>query len=165
MLQPLLVPDPTRDVRTYVLFWSAVAALSLAAAAGTVAVRDRLAGPSPTRALTWVAVRQFVPCLAGGAIVAVAVVRIGPDAAWLLPGVWQLFFAQGIFASGRLLPRPIYLAGGFYFAAGSLNLFAWRDGTALAPWAMAVPFAAGQFLVASILYWTLERNHAAEPEA
>jgi len=163
-VQPLVVPDPVQDVRTYVLFWSAVAVLSLAVAAGTVVLRDCLAGPSPTRALTWIAVRQFVPCLVSGAVVAGAVVRLGPDSAWLLPGLWQLFFAQGIFASGRILPRSVYLAGAFYFFAGSLNFVIWRGGDALSPWAMAVPFGAGQLLVASILYWTLERRRAPETE-
>src|SRR6478736_3911045 len=69
-LQPLVVSDPVLEVRTYVLFWSAVAALSVAVAAGTVVVRDCLAGPSHTRALTFIAVRQFVPSLASGAVVA-----------------------------------------------------------------------------------------------
>jgi hypothetical protein len=109
-------------------------------------------------------VRQFVPSLASGAVVAAAVMRLAPESAWLLPGLWQLFFAQGVFASCRILPRTVYLAAGYYFLVGSLNFFIWRDGDALSPWAMALPFGVGQLLVAAILYWTLERRDAAEAE-
>ena len=164
ILQPVVVPDPVQAVRAYVLFWSAIAASSVVVAAATIVVRDCLAGPSHTRALTWIAVRQFVPCLLSGAVVAGAILRLAPDSAWLLPGLWQLFFAQGIFASCRILPRTVYLSGGFYFFVGALNFFIWRDSNNLSPWAMAFPFGAGQLLVASILYWTLERRHAVETE-
>jgi len=161
-VQSWLVPEPVKDVRGYVLLWSAMASLSVAAAAATILLRDVLAGPSHTRALTWIAVRQFVPCLLSGAVVTVVVVRLAPESAWLLPGLWQLFFAQGIFASCRILPRAVYLAGGFYFVAGSMSFFIWSDGSVLSPWAMALPFGIGQLLIASILYWTLERHHACE---
>jgi len=163
-LQPLIVPEPVRDVRSYVLFWTGIAVLSMAVAGATIVLRDCLAGPSHTRALTWIALRQFVPCLLSGAVVTGVIVRLAPESAWLLPGLWQLFFAQGIFASCRILPRTIYLAGGFYFFAGSLNFFIWHEGDRLSPGAMALPFGIGQLLVASILYWTLERRHAVETE-
>ena len=127
-------------------------------------MRDCLAGPSHTRALTWIALRQFVPCLLSGAVVTAAIVRLAPDSAWLLPGLWQLFFAQGIFASCRILPRAIYLVTGFYLLAGSLNFFIWREDQALSPLAMALPFGLGQLLTAVILYWTLERCDAVETE-
>jgi hypothetical protein len=164
-VQPLLVPSPASDVRAYVLLWSAVAMLSMLAAGLTIGLRDCLAGPSHTRALTWIALRQFVPCLFGGSVLAVVVVRFAPESAWLLPGLWQLFFAQGIFASCRVLPRSVYLVAGYYLLAGSLNFFIFRDGDALSPWAMALPFGLGQFLTAMILYWTLERHDAIETES
>jgi hypothetical protein len=163
-LQPWFAPDPVRNVRAFVMLWSAVAVLSVAGAALTMGLRDCFAGPSHTRALTWIALRQFVPCLFSGAVVTGAVVRYSPESAWLLPGLWQLFFAQGVFASCRILPRTVYLVAGFYLAAGTANLLFFRDGDALAPWTMAVPFGVGQLLAASILYWTLERRDAVETE-
>ncbi len=164
-VQPLVVPAPLQDPRTFVLLWGSIALLSIAIAAATMLTRDCLAGPSQTRALTWIAVRHFLPCLLSGAAVTLAIIRLAPDAAWLLPGLWQLFFAQGIFASSRLLPRAVYFAGGFYFIAGSCNFFIWQGGNAMSPWAMAIPFGLGQFAVAAILYWTLERRHAVETAA
>ena len=164
VLQPAFVHDPVRDVRGFVLLWAAVAVLSVLAAGMTMWMRDCFAGPSHTRAITWIAIRQFIPSLVCGAIVAGVVVRFAPEAAWLLPGLWQMFFALGIFSSGRILPRPVYVVGTFYLIAGAAGFFVFRDGDALSPWAMALPFGVGQMLTASILYWTLERRDAIETE-
>ena len=73
-------------------------------------------------------------------------------------------FAQGVFASCRILPRTVYLVAGFYLAAGSANFLLFREENALGPWTMALPFGLGQFLAASILYWTLERHDVVETE-
>ena len=164
-LQPLLVPDPGRDVRGFVLLWSMVATLSMIGAGLTMGLRDCFAGPSHTRAITWIALRQFVPCLFSGAVVTGVIVRYSPQSAWLLPGLWQLFFAQGVFASCRVLPRSAYLVAGFYLAAGSMNFLLFRDEYALGPWTMALPFGMGQLLAASILYCALERHDVDQTKA
>lgn len=157
LLQSIIVPEPTREVPLYVSIWLGAAFLSMAAAGVTMWMRDHFVGPSHTRAITWLAIRQFVPCLIAGAAVTGAIVRFAPEAAWLLPGLWQLFFSQGVFASCRLLPRPAFAIGVFYLAAGILTLFVFRAESALSPLAMALPFGVGQLLTAAILYWTLER--------
>jgi hypothetical protein len=109
--------------------------------------------------VTWLAVGQFVPCLVGAAAVTAVFVRVGPDSAWVLPGLWQVFFSQGVFASCRLLPRPAFAAGVFYLFAGITTLTLARGPDALSPWAMAIPFGVGQLLSAAVLYWTLERTN------
>src|SRR5829696_5578547 len=108
-LQPAVVPRPDRDLAGYVGLWSAVAVFSIAAAGLAMFLRDRVAGTSLTRPVTWLAVGQFVPCLVAAAAVTVVVVRVAPETAWVLPGLWQVFFSQGVFASCRLLPRPAFL--------------------------------------------------------
>lgn len=162
-LQPVLVPRPDQDVPGYVGLWSAVALLSIGAAALAMFLRDRVAGTSVTRPVTWLAIGQFVPCLVGAAAVTAVVVRLAAEAAWLLPGLWQVFFSQGVFASCRLLPRPAFAVGVFYLSAGVVTLVAARGDHALAPWAMAVPFGVGQLLSAAVLYWTLERTDGDHP--
>jgi hypothetical protein len=157
-LQPSVVPRPTENVPDYVALWSLVALLSIAAAGIAMLVRDRVAGTSLTRPVTWLAIGQFVPCLVGAAAVTAVIVRVAPDSAWLLPGLWQVFFSQGVFASCRLLPRSAFLVGVFYLVAGIATLAVGRDEQALAPWTMALPFGVGQFLSAAVLYWTLERS-------
>ncbi len=157
LFQSIVVPEPGRYVRLYVSLWLGVAGLSVLAAGTTMWMRDHFAGPSHTRAITWLAIRQFVPCLVAGAAVTGVIVRFAPESAWLLPGLWQLFFSQGIFASCRLLPRPVFAIGVLYLVAGIGSLALFRDDNALSPWAMALPFGVGQLLTAAILYWTLER--------
>src|SRR5262245_16634448 len=103
-VQPTLLPNPVRDVPGYVGLWSAVALLSIAAAGMAMFLRDRIVGTSVTRPVTWLAMGQFVPCLVGAAAVTVIIVRVAPESGWLLPGLWQVFFSQGVFASCRLLP-------------------------------------------------------------
>jgi len=157
-LQPTIVPRPQQDVGGYVSLWSVVAFLSIGAAALAMMIRDRVAGTSATRPVTWLAIGQFVPCLAGAAAVTVVIVRSAPESAWLLPGLWQVFFSQGVFASCRLLPRPAFAVGAFYLVAGVLTLLIARGDYALSPFAMAIPFGMGQLFAAAVLYWTLERT-------
>jgi len=163
--QPTLLPNPMRDVPGYVGLWSAVAILSIAAAGLAMFLRDRLAGTSMTRPVTWLAIGQFVPCLVGAAAVTVVIVRVAPESGWFLPGLWQVFFSQGVFASCRLLPRPAFAVAAFYLVAAVVTLLVARGDQALAPWAMALPFGVGQLLAAAVLYWTLERTDGEERRA
>jgi hypothetical protein len=71
----------------------------------------------------------------------------------MLPGLWQIIFSLGVFSSCRFLPRPMLAAGAWYLLTG-LAYIAWAGNRALSPWAMAVPYGAGQFLVAGILFFT-----------
>lgn len=157
-VQQTLLPRPDQDVPGYVALWSGVALLSMAAAGLAMFLRDRVAGASLTRPVTWLAIGQFVPCLVGAAAVTAVIVRIAPQSAWLLPGLWQVFFSQGVFASCRLLPRPAFAVGVFYLISGIATLLTARGADALSPWAMAMPFGLGQLLAAAVLYWTLERT-------
>ena len=162
-LQPAVLPQPDQNVSGYIVLWSMVAFLSIAAAGMAMFLRDRMAGVSSTREVTWLAANQFAPCLVAAVAVTGVIVRLAPEAAWLLPGRWQVFFSQGVFASCRLLPRPAFAVAGFYLVAGVLTLALARGPDALSPWAMAVPFGLGQLFAAAVLYWTLERTDGHRP--
>jgi hypothetical protein len=71
----------------------------------------------------------------------------------MLPGLWQVIFSLGVFASCRFLPRPVAAAGAWYLLTG-LFCLSLGDARALSPWAMGVPYAVGQLLVAGILLVT-----------
>jgi len=103
-----------------------------------------------------VAVWQFMPsAVAGGAITA-ALAVFQPQALWMLPGLWQIVFALGVFASCRFLPKTMALVGFWYLGTG-LACLAFASGLqAFAPWAMGVPFAFGQALVAAVLRFGVE---------
>jgi len=69
----------------------------------------------------------------------------------MLPGLWELVFSLGIFASCRFLPRPMFGVGLWYLVAGLACLPLESSHQALSPWAMGIPFGVGQLLVASVL--------------
>jgi hypothetical protein len=58
-----------------------------------------------------------------------------------------------VFASVRSLPRSVAFAGAWYFVAGFTVLLLASQTHTLSPWAMGLPFAIGQSLMATILYF------------
>ena len=73
----------------------------------------------------------------------------------MLPGLWQLTFSLGVFASCRFLPRPMLAAGVWYLLTG-LCCVAVGDARAFSPWFMGIPYGAGQMLVAGVLFFNRE---------
>jgi hypothetical protein len=112
---------------------------------------------APVRRTTLFAVEQFLPSLVAGGLLTLIMVDRARESVWMLPGLWALLFSLGIFASCRLLPRAVALAGAWYLTAAVLALV-WGNGqAALSPWIMGIAFGGGQLLTAVILYITLER--------
>jgi hypothetical protein len=162
LIQAATIPDSMADAGAYLSLWVGAAVVSVAAAGLEMMIRSRNAASPMTRELTWLALEQFCPCLVAGALLTVVLVRAAPEALWMLPGLWQVVYSLGIFASCRLLPRPTFWVAAFYLVTGLVVLALARGDAALSPWAMALPFGAGQLLAAAVLYSTLERDHAAE---
>jgi len=157
-LQPLVVPDPGDDLPGYLALWLATAFAGATAAASGIWWRWRTVDQPLSQQLTRLAVSQFLPCLAAGALVTLVVARHAPEVGWMLPGLWQVLFSLGVFASCRLLPRPILGVAIFYLVCGALNLASHTASRGFSPWGMAVPFGVGQLATAGILYWHLERR-------
>jgi hypothetical protein len=161
--QATWIPEPSQQLAAYLTLWVGAAVVSALAAGLGMAARRRYSTSAWSRDVTWLAVEQFVPCLIAGGLLTAAIVTSVPEALPLLPGLWQILFSLGIFASYRLLPRMTVLVAGFYLIAGILTLLLARGSAAFSPWAMGAPFGAGQLLAAGVLYWTLERRDV-EPE-
>ena len=53
-----------------------------------------------------IAVEQFLPALGAGLLLTFTLQRVAPAQLWMLPGLWQVIFSLGIFASCRFLPEP-----------------------------------------------------------
>jgi hypothetical protein len=120
--------------------------------------RARAARLALTRRTTIFAIEQFLPSLVVGGLLTVVIVQRASQSVWMLPGLWGLLFSLGIFASCRLLPRAVSIAGAWYLAGGVLAL-TWGQGEyALSPWIMGMTFGIGQLLTAVILHITLERS-------
>jgi hypothetical protein len=158
LLQPHLLTNSAADLSGYLGLWLTAAFLGAAVSASGVWLRHRHGDDPLAKQRTWLAVSQFVPCLAAGGLVTLVIARHAPGHAALLPGLWQVLFSLGIFASARLLPKAIVGVGAFYLAAGTVNLTFAGGPSAFHPWAMGLPFGVGQLATAGILYWNLERD-------
>ena len=77
---------------------------------------------------------------------------------WMLPGLWELIFSLGVFASCRFLPRQMFAVGVWYLACGLTCLMAASGSKALSPWEMGIPFGVGQLLVAVVLQYCFEET-------
>jgi len=153
--QAAWIREPTAEVSTYLVLWVGAAVVSAVAAGAEMIIRARNSALY-AREITWLAVEQFVPSLVAGGLVTVVFTRFAPESVWVLPGLWQVLFSLGIFASCRLLPRATFGVAVFYLASGLTCLAFARGDAALSPWAMGLPFGVGQLLAAAVLYRTLE---------
>jgi hypothetical protein len=159
-LQALLVPEPQRQISAYLALWLSAATFSILVTGLEMTWRCRREATGLSSRLTWMAVEQFLPCVLAGGLLTFVVAQFLPSSFAMLPGLWSMLFSLGIFASARLLPKPVFFVAGYYLAAGALCLALARGDAALSPWAMAVPFGVGQLMAAGVLYWTLERGNA-----
>ena len=150
--QALWLPEPAADIAGYLILWVVVAAVSAIMIGVEMVARARRMHSGLADEMLYTAVEQFMPAAVAGTLLTVVLARSAPQSAWMLPGLWQIVFALGVFASCRTLPRPIFAAGAWYLAAGLANLAFANAGNALSPWAMAVPYGVGQLYIAAVLY-------------
>ncbi len=150
--QSYWIPNPSAELRRYLLLWIGLAALSVTVTGAEVAVRWLRTDSQHARRQTVATVRQFVPCMIAGGLFTWAIVMFSPEHAELLPALWSIFFSLGILASSAHLPANSLLVAAYYLAAG-LACLRWGQGQqAFAPWTMMITFGAGQLLTAIVLY-------------
>jgi hypothetical protein len=97
------------------------------------------------------AVAQFLPAAVTGALLTLVLTRFDPQALWIAPGLWQIAYGLGIFASCRFVPRALAFVGGWYVACGLASLAFAQGPAAFSPWSMGLAFGIGQLLVAGVL--------------
>lgn len=148
--QSLWLPDPASRIATYLAIWITTAALSASLIGVQMVTRAHRIHSGMADEMIRMAVEQFLPSVIAGALMTIAIVRSVPSALWMLPGLWQVVFSLGIFSSCRFLPRTMIAAGAWYLFCG-LNCISLAGNRALSPWAMGIPYGAGQLLVAAIL--------------
>jgi hypothetical protein len=148
--------------RRFVAYWVAVAALNILGAGVAILWNHFTRSSVRDRRRTVQVVGHFIPPMVVGLVVTLAVVLTSPATIPLLPGLWALIFALGLFASRPHLPHAIGWIAVFYVAAGARLLTMAPSGASLEPWAMGGTFACGQVLTALALYWNLERQADAE---
>jgi hypothetical protein len=153
VLQHLVLADPTEQSPTFLLGWALAAFVSLSMIGIEMKGRSQRHHSGLADAMIHQAVEQFLPAGIAGVLLAVLLWKFAPEALWMLPGLWQILTALGVFASVRSLPRTVAFAGAWYFLAGFAVLLLASTTHTLSPWTMGLPFVIGQGLMAAILYF------------
>ena len=139
------------DLVVWLVAWGATAAVSVLLTGTETFARARRVHVGLAREMVQSAVAQFLPAVAVGFLLTVVMMRVAVQECWMLPGLWELIFSLGVFASCRFLPWQMFAVGVWYLAAGLFCLAAGSATQALSPWSMGVPFGVGQLLVAAVL--------------
>ncbi len=145
------LPDPVHNLLAYIGLWTATAAVSVIIIAMETVTRSRRMHSGLAQEMILSAAEQLLPAGLAGVLLTAVLLRFAPEVMWMLPGLWQMIFALGVFASCRYLPRAMLFVGGWYLASSLACLVLARGEDALSPWAMGAPFAVGQLMVGAVL--------------
>jgi len=151
-IQALWLPDPASNALAYLALWVATAAISVVLIGVEMVARSRRIHSGLADEMIHAATEQFIPAGVAGMLITVVLYRFAPESLWMLPGLWQIVFSLGLFASCRSLPRPTFAAGVWYLGAGLATLAFANGEQAFSPYAMAVPYGVGQLYIAAVLY-------------
>jgi hypothetical protein len=150
--QALVLDDPTGQPVAFFGLWIATAIAACALIGFEAVRRSRRVHSGLADAMVFNAIEGFLPAGGAGLCLGLVFVRFVPEGLWMLPGLWQVLVGLGLFASARILPRPVQLVGAWYLLAGLTVLALASEGRHLSPWLMGLPFAVGQGLLAIIVH-------------
>jgi len=156
--QASIMRGPGVNPALFLAVWVATAAVSVTVAAvETMARAPRVHSGFATQMIQS-AVEQFLPATMVGVLLTGAMLVAAPGDLWMLPGLWELIFSLGVFASCRFLPRQMYGVAFWYLCSGLICLLIGGGSRALSPWEMGIPFGVGQLLVAAVLRYGFEES-------
>jgi hypothetical protein len=151
VVQSAWLKNPDAAPMAYLAIWVATAAIAVLVTGWQTISRTRRVHSGLARQMIGSAAESFAPAVIAGILVTVVLVRSAAQDLWTLPGLWQIFYGLGIFASCRFLPRQMLAVGVWFLATGALCLTAGKGAHALSPWEMGFPFGIGQLLIAAVL--------------
>jgi len=154
--QVLWMKEGGREVLPFFAVWVATAAVSVALATFETIVRSRRVHSGLAAEMIQSAVEQFLPAAIVGMLLTGVMLLAAPKELWMLPGLWELIFSLGVFASCRFLPRQMFGVGVWYLVCGLACLMIASGPRILSPWEMGIPFGVGQLLVAAVLRYGFE---------
>lgn len=149
-IQQFSLLNANRQIIGYLSIWLITALLSASLTFFRMYTRARRMHSALSDEMITMAVEQFLPSIVTGLLITVVMVYSAPQALWLLPGLWQIIFSLGIFASCRFLPKAMLAAASWYMVTG-ISCIAVGDAYAFSPLEMGIPFGVGQLLIAAIL--------------
>jgi hypothetical protein len=153
-VQARLLPSASHDIVIYLTLWISTAAIAISLIGFEMIIRSRTIHSSLGPEMILHAVEQLVPSGMAGALLTAVLIRVAPETVWMLPGLWQILFSLGVFASARFLPRAVFVVAAWYLFAGLVCLAMAASAHMLSPWMMGLPFGIGQLLAAAILQWS-----------
>ena len=153
-VQARLLPSASHDIVIYLTLWISTAAIAISLIGFEMIIRSRTIHSSLGPEMILHAVEQLVPSGVAGALLTAVLIRVAPESVWMLPGLWQILFSLGVFASARFLPRAVFVVAAWYLFAGLICLAIAASVRLLSPWMMGLPFGIGQLLAAAILQWS-----------
>jgi hypothetical protein len=154
--QAVWMKEGGRDVLPFLAVWVATAAVSVALATFETIVRAQRVHSGFATEMIRSAVEQFLPAAIVGLLLTGVLLLAAPKEVWMLPGLWELIFSLGVFASCRFLPRQMFAVGLWYLVCGLTCLMMASGPRVLSPWEMGIPFGVGQLLVAAVLRYGFE---------
>jgi hypothetical protein len=147
-----------RDFLPFLLVWAGTALIAVGLTATEMIRRTRRVHTGLANEMIQAAVEQFLPALVVGLLLTAMLIWVAPQELWMLPGLWQLLFSLGVFASCRFLPRQTFAVGIWYLVAGLTCLALQSGAKTFSPWSMGIPFGVGQLLVAGVLQYGFEKS-------
>ncbi|MGH8199021.1 MAG: hypothetical protein ACREVO_01425 [Steroidobacteraceae bacterium] len=157
-LQKLWAIDLEHEPARFLAMWIAAAAVSLTFIGIETFARARRIHSALAMQMLHAALEQFLPAIVAGILLTAVVARAAPQSLWMLPGLWQMLFSLGVFASCRFLPRATFSVGVWYLATGMACIALGPDALA-SPWEMGIPFGVGHLLVAGVLQFGYRRSN------
>lgn len=155
--QHLWLHEPATYPAQYVALWLITGILSAALIVTQMLKRANRLHSGMADEMIRMAVAQFLPAGITGVILPFVLLHVTCNAFWMLPGLWQIVFSLGVFASCRCLPRPMLVAGVWFLLTG-LACVSLGDTRALAPAMMSVPYAVGMAFVAVVHYSSAKKE-------
>lgn len=150
--QYFLLPNPASHIGNYLRIWVTTAIVSAVLIGVQTMTRTRRIHSGIADEMILMAVEQFLPSVGAGALISIVLMHLVPSNIWMLPGLWQITYSLGVFASCRFLPKPMAAAGLWYLVTG-LVCIGLGDTRALSPWTMGIAYGVGQLIVAAVLLW------------
>lgn len=156
-MQKRWVVDLELEPARFLAMWIATAAVALTFIGIETMARARRIHSFMAMQMVNAAVEQFLPAIVAGILLTAVLARAEPRSLWMLPGLWQMLFSLGVFASCRFLPRGTFWVGVWYLTTGMACLAIGPDVPA-SPWEMGIPFGVGHLMVAGVLQFGYRRD-------
>jgi hypothetical protein len=161
--QSYWLPEPSLHPVQYVALWLMIGVFCAALIATQMLLRANRIHAGMADEMVRMAIVQFLPAAISGAILPFVLLQVTHSVFWMLPGLWQIIFSLGVFASCRCLPRKMPLVGVWFLLTGFSSILI-GDSRALAPVTMAGAYMIGMALAAALHHLSAKKDSTYEDE-